>query len=104
LIIRTNAKGTALLTALTRAFAELERLAAPQKTIMFTESQRTQDDLLSLLADPRYGEGIVLFNGTNSEARVLPVCTLRPDLLATYPRRESVGLSHQFAFFDAAAS
>ena len=67
--IRDNAKGKALLTALTRAFAELERLGAPKKAIIFTESRRTQEYLLSLLADTHYGQGIVLFNGTNSDAR-----------------------------------
>ncbi len=67
--IRENAKGKALLTALERAFAELERLGAAKKAIIFTESKRTQAYLLSLLADTRYGAGIVLFNGTNSDAR-----------------------------------
>ncbi|MCW5234475.1 DEAD/DEAH box helicase [Verminephrobacter eiseniae] len=67
--IRDNAKGRALLTALERAFAELERLGAAKKAIIFTESRRTQQYLLSLLADTRYGAGIVLFNGTNSDAR-----------------------------------
>jgi superfamily II DNA or RNA helicase len=67
--IRDNAKGMALLTALDRAFAELERLGAAKKAIIFTESRRTQDYLLSLLADTSYGNGIVLFNGTNSDSR-----------------------------------
>lgn len=67
--VRENAKGKALLTALERAFAELARLDAAKKAIIFTESKRTQEYLLSLLADTRYGEGIVLFNGTNSDTR-----------------------------------
>ncbi len=67
--IRDNAKGRALLTALDRAFAELDRLGAAKKAIIFTESRRTQDYLLSLLADTPYGDGIVLFNGTNSDSR-----------------------------------
>ena len=71
--IRENAKGTALLTALDKAFAELERLGAAKKAIIFTESKRTQEYLLSLLADTPYGEGIVLFNGTNSDARAQAV-------------------------------
>ena len=49
--IRDNAKGKALLTALDRAFAELERLGAAKKAIIFTESRRTQEYLLGLLAD-----------------------------------------------------
>jgi hypothetical protein len=71
--IRDNSKGKALLTALDRAFAELERLGAAKKAIIFTESKRTQEYLLSLLADTSYGEGIVLFNGTNSDARAQAV-------------------------------
>jgi len=71
--IRENAKGTALLTALDRAFAELDRLGAAKKAIIFTESKRTQEYLLSLLEKTPYGEGIVLFNGTNSDARAQAV-------------------------------
>lgn len=67
--IRDNAKGKALLTALDKAFAELDRLGAAKKAIIFTESKRTQDYLLGLLENTSYGDGIVLFNGTNSDAR-----------------------------------
>ena len=64
--LRENSKGAALLQALDRAFAELERLGANRKALIFTESKRTQAYLLSLLADTPYGHGIVLFNGDNS--------------------------------------
>ncbi|MCU7850071.1 MAG: DEAD/DEAH box helicase family protein [Candidatus Thiodiazotropha sp. (ex Lucinoma kastoroae)] len=64
--IHDNAKGKALLTALDRAFKELEKLGAPSKALIFTESRRTQDYLLSLLKDTPYGNDIVLFNGTNN--------------------------------------
>jgi ERCC4-related helicase len=67
--IRNDAKGRSLLIALDRAFAELERLGAARKAIIFTESKRTQAYLLTLLANTPYGEGIVLFNGTNSDSR-----------------------------------
>lgn len=67
--IRDNNKGKALLIALERAFEELNRLGAAKKAIIFTESKRTQAYLLGLLADTAYGAGIVLFNGTNSDAR-----------------------------------
>lgn len=71
--IREDAKGQALLTALGTAFEKLEGLGAAKKAIIFTESKRTQDYLQSLLADTVYagenGEGIVLFNGTNSDAQ-----------------------------------
>lgn len=65
--IRQNAKGVALIKALDKAFAELERLKAARKAIIFTESKRTQTYLLELLADTPYGPGVVLFNGTNSD-------------------------------------
>ncbi|MCO6428346.1 SNF2-related protein [Nitrosomonas communis] len=64
--IRDNAKGQALLIALNKAFTELDRLGAPRKALIFTESRRTQEYLLSLLKETSYGDGIVLFNGTNS--------------------------------------
>jgi superfamily II DNA/RNA helicase len=67
--IRDNAKGKALLTALDRAFAELNRLDAARKAIIFTESRRTQEYLLNLLADTPYGDDIVLFNGSNNDPR-----------------------------------
>ena len=67
--IRNDGKGEKLLTALDRAFAELERLGAAKKAIIFTESRRTQDYLLELLENTPYGDGIVLFNGSNSDAR-----------------------------------
>lgn len=67
--IRDNAKGKALLIALDRAFAELDRLGASRKAIIFTESKRTQGYLLSLLAHTPYGDDIVLFNGTNNDQR-----------------------------------
>ena len=65
--IRENSKGMALLLALDKAFAELERLGAAKKAIIFTESKRTQQYLLQLLSNTPYGNGIVLFNGTNSD-------------------------------------
>ncbi|MCK6424024.1 MAG: DEAD/DEAH box helicase [Burkholderiaceae bacterium] len=71
--IRENAKGRALLTALDKAFAELARLGAARKAIIFTESKRTQAYLLTLLEGTAYGDGIVLFNGTNSDARAQSV-------------------------------
>jgi len=48
-------------------------LGAAEKAIIFTESKRTQEYLLSLLEKTPYGEGIVLFNGTNSDARAQAV-------------------------------
>jgi superfamily II DNA or RNA helicase len=62
-----NAKGEALLAALGRAFGEADRLGAARKAIVFTESRRTQDYLQRVLADSPYRDGVVLFNGSNTD-------------------------------------
>lgn len=62
-----NGKGKALLKALKLAFAETKRLGGAEKAIIFTESKRTQQYLLRVLADGGYGEDIVLFNGSNTD-------------------------------------
>ena len=64
-----NAKGKALLKALQVAFAKARELGADQKAIIFTESRRTQSYLLRVLADSPYADGIVLFNGSNTDDR-----------------------------------
>lgn len=66
--IRHNSKGDALLKALDIGFEKLRELEANQKAIIFTESRKTQNYLLQLLSNSAYGEGIVLFNGSNSDA------------------------------------
>jgi adenine-specific DNA-methyltransferase len=67
--ITHNAKGAALLTALQTAFAKAEGLGAARKAIVFTESRRTQDYLLRVLADSPYKDGVVLFNGSNNDEK-----------------------------------
>lgn len=67
--ITQNAKGTALLQALKVAFERLQELGAAKKAIIFTESRRTQDYLMSLLAATDYAEGVVLFNGSNNDPK-----------------------------------
>ncbi len=67
--IKSNAKGTALIKALAIAFAKATALGAAQKAIIFTESRRTQSYLLRVLADSPFAEGIVLFNGSNTDDR-----------------------------------
>lgn len=73
--ITENAKGTALLQALKVAFAKLHELGAAKKALIFTESRRTQDYLLRLLADTPYAPGIVLFNGSNTDDRSKKIYT-----------------------------
>jgi adenine-specific DNA-methyltransferase len=65
--IDENAKGKALLKALAIAFAKADELGAARKAIIFTESRRTQAYLLCVLANSPYSDGIVLFNGTNTD-------------------------------------
>jgi superfamily II DNA/RNA helicase len=65
--IHQNAKGIALLKVLKLAFERTIELGGAQKAIIFTESRRTQDYLVRLLNDSPWGEGIVLFNGSNND-------------------------------------
>lgn len=67
--ITHNAKGRALLKALTVAFKKATELGAAEKAIIFTESRKTQSYLLRVLADSPFSEGIVLFNGSNTDDR-----------------------------------
>jgi ERCC4-related helicase len=65
--ITHNAKGESLLTALRTAFGKAAELGAAQKAIIFTESRRTQEYLLRVLADSPWKDYIVLFNGSNND-------------------------------------
>lgn len=67
--IEKNAKGEKLLTALTKGFEKLEELGANKKAIIFTESTRTQQYLAKHLANNGYKNKIVLFNGSNNDAK-----------------------------------
>jgi ERCC4-related helicase len=67
--IKSNSKGENLFTALSNGFAELERLKAPKKAIIFTESKRTQEYLSELLENRGYSDQVVLFNGSNSDGK-----------------------------------
>jgi hypothetical protein len=64
-----NAKGKALLKALHVAFAKAQEIGAEEKAIIFTESRRTQNYLLRVLADSPFADGVVLFNGSNTDDR-----------------------------------
>lgn len=73
--IKHNAKGKSLLQALEIAFAKATEIGAAQKAVIFTESRRTQSYLLRLLADSPFSEGIVLFNGSNTDERSRQIYT-----------------------------
>ena len=65
--ITENAKGLALLTALSTGFAKAAELGAQDKAVIFTESRRTQEYLVRLLSRSGYEGEIVLFNGSNTD-------------------------------------
>lgn len=67
--ITKNAKGEKLLLALRKGFEKLFELGANQKAIIFTESTRTQSYLFEHLTNNGYGGEIVLFNGSNNDAK-----------------------------------
>jgi SNF2 family DNA or RNA helicase len=67
--ISQNAKGLALLSALRAGFAKALELGGAEKTIIFTESRRTQEYLVRLLSANGYDGKLVLFNGTNADAQ-----------------------------------
>ncbi|MEQ1871507.1 MAG: SNF2-related protein [Vicinamibacterales bacterium] len=65
--ITQNAKGDALLKALQVAFDKAAELGGAKKAIIFTESRKTQLYLQRLLADSHWKDGVVLFNGSNTD-------------------------------------
>lgn len=65
--ISHNAKGEALLYALKVGFKMTSELGGAEKTIIFTESRRTQNYLVKLLSENGYKDDIVLFNGSNND-------------------------------------
>ncbi|MED5423726.1 MAG: SNF2-related protein [Pseudomonadota bacterium] len=65
--ITQNAKGLSLLEALKTGFEKAQSLGALDKAIIFTESRRTQNYLVSLLEENGYADKIVLFNGSNND-------------------------------------
>jgi len=74
--IHKNSKGEVLLTALRKGFEAANRARAnqhngslQQKAIIFTESRRTQEYLYRLLESSDFAGKVVLFNGTNNDAK-----------------------------------
>jgi len=65
--ISENAKGHALISALSHGFNKARELGATEKAIVFTESRKTQNYLINLLSQNGYQDQIVIFNGTNSD-------------------------------------
>lgn len=67
--ILKNSKGERLLTALKRGLAEAKQKGGAQKAIIFTESTRTQEYVRSILEATPYKGRVVLFNGSNNDAK-----------------------------------
>jgi ERCC4-related helicase len=67
--ILKNSKGDKLLTALRNGLKKTKELGANEKAIIFTESTRTQEYLRSILESSAYKGKIVLFNGSNKDAK-----------------------------------
>lgn len=71
-----NSKGEVLLTALRRGFAAAADAqrdqgdpTLQQKAVIFTESRRTQEYLFHVLEQTEFAGKVMLFNGTNNDAR-----------------------------------
>lgn len=71
--VAVDAKTRALIQALDIGFAEMAKMGAARKALIFTESRRTQQYLRDFLEANGYAGDIVLFSGSNSssEARVI---------------------------------
>lgn len=67
--ITNNAKGVSLLTGLRIGFEMATTLGGSEKAIIFTESRRTQNYLITLLSENGYADDIVLFNGSNDDTK-----------------------------------
>ena len=65
--ITENAKGQALISALSQGFRKAIDLGGVEKALIFTESRKTQNYLIRLLSENGYQDHIVLFNGTNND-------------------------------------
>lgn len=63
--ITENQKAVKLNEALTKGFAKLNEIGAPEKAIIFTESTVTQEYIARHLRETGRGDGLLLFNGSN---------------------------------------
>lgn len=65
--IGVDSKTKAILTALSVGFNKLQEIGAARKSVIFTESRRTQQFLKDFLESNGYGGQVVTYNGTNSD-------------------------------------
>ncbi len=71
--IGIDTKTRALLKALEIGFAEMSRIGAQQKAVVFTESRRTQQYLKNFLEANGCAGRIVTFNGTNNDPESIDI-------------------------------
>lgn len=64
--ITVNQKAVRLNDALELGFAKLAEIGAPRKAIIFTDSTKTQEYIAQSLRESGRGDGLVLFNGSNT--------------------------------------
>jgi ERCC4-related helicase len=67
--ITVNQKAVKLNEALDKGIERLRELGAPEKAIIFTDSTKTQEYIARSLSEAGRGEGLVLFNGSNSSPK-----------------------------------
>jgi hypothetical protein len=65
--ISVDTKTRTLCAALDIGFAEMDKMGANRKALIFTESRRTQDYLKSFLEANGFGGRMVVFNGSNAD-------------------------------------
>lgn len=63
--ITDNQKALKLVEAIDLGFQRLRELGAPEKTIIFTDSTKTQEYIAQVLKSAGRADGLVLFNGSN---------------------------------------
>lgn len=66
--INIDSKSRSLEQALETGFAEMSKMGAHRKALIFTESRRTQEYLKNFLEANGYAGKVVLFNGTNNDS------------------------------------
>lgn len=66
--IKVNQKAVKLLDALDQGFDKLREIGAREKAIIFTDSTKTQEYIARTLSENGWGDGLVLFNGTNNSS------------------------------------
>ena len=72
--ITVNQKAVKLVDALEQGFEKLREIGALEKAIIFTDSTVTQDYLAQSLTEAGWGEGLVLFNGSNNSPQANRIC------------------------------